>query len=204
MVLILLIKCVDVQAVGPEGSVIGLAGINSLIRDGIGFNGLFDKISDITLLVTIAAAFIFVCKGGVQSVKRKSLLKVDRDIYLIGAAFVLLIAVYVFFELVIINYRPIIEVGETLEASFPSSHVFIILSVGGIVLHQISTKMAKWVIKPVCQIGAVGVMLVGFVSRILSGVHWFTDIIGALLISGAVIFAYLGLYNYFITTKTTD
>lgn len=199
--LIMLLKLVDVQPIGPEQSVIGLAGLNSAVRDSIAFNDLFDKVSDVIFLLAFVVAFEFVIIGIIQLLKRKSIFKIDRDLYLIAGAFVAMVAIYAFFELVIINYRPIIEVGGELEASFPSSHVLVIFTVVGIAVHQTLVR-ARGVIKIVGVSCLGGLLLLGLVCRVLSGVHWITDILGALLISGAIVFCYLSFYYRFINNKT--
>ena len=106
----------------------------------------------------------------------------------------MLLFVYLDFELITVNYRPIILDGE-LEASYPSSHTM--LSLGIMItaifeLHElIKNKKAILIITDIlCCAVALTVLL----GRLLSGVHWLTDIIaGALLAASLVCFYRYGV-----------
>ena len=187
-----IVKFVDVQAIGPLCSKIGLAEFNELfLVDST--SKFWDLVSDLILVVSLTFACSFVVLGCVQVFKRKSIKKVDNNIFVIAGFFVAVVIVIVFFELVVVNCRPILENGE-LVASYPSTHVlvsFSILMSGLIQLHKYYMKNCKMLVVADILVAVISVLLV--VSRLLSGVHWMTDIIGSLLISGALIYIYNGV-----------
>ena len=107
-----LIQCVDVQAVGQNGTKIGHAAFNVWFHQLTGVHMTIYTITDWLGLVPI---FVCLCSGMlgiVQLIKRRSLLRVDSDILLLGAYYVIVIACYLVFEMIPINYRPIL-IGKT-------------------------------------------------------------------------------------------
>ena len=62
-------------------------------------------------LVPIAFCLGFAIFGLAQWIKRKSLLKVDLSILALGGFYLLVMATYVLFEYVVINYRPVLIYG---------------------------------------------------------------------------------------------
>ena len=135
-IMTLLVKTVDVKAVGPLGSEIGLSGINTYFHKLIGANMTLYDITEILGYIPIAVAVFFAGFGLGQLVKRKSLKAVDSNIIILGVLLVVLACAYVFFEIVIVNYRPIIMENE-LEASFPSSHTMLSVTVLGAAIYQL-------------------------------------------------------------------
>ena len=132
LLLILLVSFVDVQTVPATGMEMGLSHINFAFSNLIGVNPLLYKLTTVLGIFLILVVVWFGLKGLMQLIHRKSLLKVDREILTLGGLYVVLALVYVFFEKVIINYRPIIMEGETeAEASFPSSHTMLVCVVMG-------------------------------------------------------------------------
>ena len=87
VLLTLLIKTVDLKAVGPMGSEIGLSGINTYFRDKIGVNMTLYDITDILGYAAIAVAGCFAIFGVYQLIKGKSIKAVDRDIIVLGVFF---------------------------------------------------------------------------------------------------------------------
>ena len=129
--LIVAIKTVDVQNVGPNGSQIGLATLNLRVhqRTGLqmGWYDITDKLGKICILIAPCFALL----GLYQLIRRRSLKRVDADLWALAGLYVALGAAYVLFEKVIINYRPVILPTETaLEASFPSSHTMLAVCTG--------------------------------------------------------------------------
>ena len=196
--LIYLLKNYDVAAIGPNNTSVGCSSINKMVHDLTGVNMLWYDITDWLGVAAILTAFVFTIVGLVQLIKRKSLLKVDGELLWLGGLYLLVIGIYILFENVIINYRPIIMPGCTNpEASFPSSHTMIVCVIMGSAIMLIGRYIKK---KPLCsglQIICTAIIAVTVVGRLISGVHWFTDIMGGILISSALLALYSG-----ITQKT--
>ncbi|MBO7519743.1 MAG: phosphatase PAP2 family protein [Clostridia bacterium] len=184
IILIVLLKTANVQNTGIGNTKIGLYSLNLAAKEFIGTNAAWYKITKITGLLSIASGGIFALLGLWQLIKRKSLLKVDREILALGGLYILTGGIYVLFEKIIINYRPLIMEGETLpEASFPSSHTVLAVVVLGsifILLNKyIKNKPLFYTLKSLCAALAV----ITVIGRMLSGVHWLTDILGGFILS---------------------
>ena len=188
--LIILLRSYDVAPVGPNGTSVGFSSINTAFHDMTGVNMKWYEITDYLGYFAIGVCFIFALAGLVQLIKRRSLFKVDRNILALGGLFVIVVCFYVLFEKVIINYRPIIMPGETdPEASFPSSHTMLIITVM-IAVMLIIDDYAGWGLSTVIKMICVIAVLVTVGGRLYSGVHWLTDIIGGILLSSALLFVF--------------
>ena len=130
-----------------------------------------------------------------QLIKRRSLLKVDSDILVLGGFYIVVMAAYVFFELFVINYRPVLINGY-LEASYPSSTTLLVWCVMPVAMMQLYGRMKNGKLRTVILvlIGAFTVFMV--VGRLVSGVHWLTDIIGSVLLSGGLVMLYDSICKY--------
>ena len=181
---IILVKTVGVAAIGPNGTEVGFAGLNGAISGAFGYNGFFYKLTQILGYLSIVIALVFAEEGVEQLIRRKSLKAIDGEIIVTGVLYVLTAIVYLFFEIVKVNYRPVIMPGDTApEASFPSSHTVLacVILVGAAVFcvrYLENKKLAKIFAIAFCVTAGVTVF-----GRILAGVHWFTDIIGGLIVS---------------------
>ena len=145
-------------------------------------------------LVPIGVAFGFALLGLAQWIKRKSLLKVDRSILVLGVFYLVVIAAYVFFELVVINYRPTLIDGY-LEASYPSSTTMLVMCVMPTAMMQFSARVKNTLFRR-CVLFAIAVFIAFMViGRLVSGVHWITDIIGGALLSAALVLIYYAVSN---------
>lgn len=203
VVLILLIRFADVQAIGPEGTCIGLSHMNQFVFELFGVNMLWYEITDWLGLAAVGTAFVFAMTGLVQWVRRKNILKVDREILALGVLYLVAIGLYVLFELMIVNYRPIMMPGSTQpEASFPSSHTMLVCVIMGsaplLVRKYITRTVLKWMLYTGCRI-IIGITVFG---RLISGVHWFTDIIGGILISAMLLDLNEGILERIIPGRT--
>jgi undecaprenyl-diphosphatase len=192
--LIVMIKTVDVAAIGPEGTKLGFSGINKDIHEATGVNMTWYNITKYLGYGTLVLAGVFALMGLVQLVQRKSLLKVDRTILTLGGLYVVVLGLYVAFDKIAINYRPVILEGETsVEPSFPSSHTMLACVVLGSTALVVGQYIKNRTLAMALQVLAWIICAVLVVGRLLSGVHWFTDIIGGVLISVALLFLFEGV-----------
>ena len=185
----LLVRFVDVQQIGPNGSSVGFATLNGAFRDFIGVNMSLYVITDWLSLVPVGIALGFAMLGFIQLIKRKRLTRVDFSILALGGFYVVVISIYILFEMIDINYRPVLINGY-LERSYPSSTTVLVMCIMLTSIMQlknrIKNKVARWSIIGV-MIAFAFFMVIG---RVLSGVHWITDIIGGALISAGLALIY--------------
>ena len=187
---IFLLKNFDVAPIGPAGTEVGFSHINKFVHEFTGVNMLWYDITDYIGYGAIAVCALFAVMGLVQMIKRRSLIKVDKEILALGGLFAVVIGCYVFFEKYIINYRPVIMPGATEpEASFPSYHTMLIITVM-IAVMMVSDKYLKGMLGAVVRFLCFIVMLVTVAGRLWCGVHWLTDIIGAILLSATLLFLF--------------
>lgn len=178
---------VDLQSIGPEDSVVGFASLNGFVRDLIGVHMILYYLTDLLSIIPLMIVVIFGLVGFTQLVKRKSLFKVDCDILVLGCFYVLLIGAFLLFEAFPVNYRPVLIEG-ILEASYPSSTTMLVLCVIPTTILQIRARFKKC---PLLQILLAAFTVFMVVARLISGVHWFTDIVGGILLSSALVLMYL-------------
>lgn len=190
----LIVKFIDVKEIGPNNSSVGLSGINKWFSNLIGSNMTIYKISELLGYIVMLLVVIYGCIGLYQLVKRKNITKVDKEIIKLGLFYVLMLIVYVLFEKIEINYRPILIDGE-LEASYPSSHTILALCICFSSLITSKKYFNKNYIKIINLVTIVLTSLVLFL-RIISGVHWISDIIGGIIISFLLISIYQTIYFY--------
>lgn len=187
-----LICFVDVKAVGPNGSAVGFSTLNVFFHKLTGVNVTFYNISDWGGLVPIAFCLGFAVLGLCQWIRRKNILKVDYSILLLGGFYIIVIAAYILFEYVVINYRPILINGY-LEASYPSSTTLLVLCVMPTAIMQFNRRIKNNYLRKSISIAIIVFIVLMVVLRLLSGVHWLTDIIGGALVSASLVTLYRSL-----------
>ena len=187
-----IITLVNVEPIGPLESYVGLAVLNQYFHNCIGVNMVLYVITDWLGLVPLAVALGFAVAGLVQWIKRKHLFKVDRDILALGVFYVVVFACYMLFEELRINYRPILIAG-ILEASYPSSTTMLTLCVMPVTALQVQKRVTSRGVRIILIAMIVLFSLFMLFGRVISGVHWITDIIGGCLLSSGLVL----LYSYF-------
>ena len=188
------IQFVDVQAIGPQESTVGLATINQFVHNLTGVHMPLYTITDWLGLVPLMFVMGFGTLGLVQWIKRKNLLKVDYSILVLGEFYIVVMATYILFEVFVINYRPVL-INGSLEASYPSSTTMLVMCVMPTVIMQLNTRIKSDVLKR-CVSSAITIFVVFMViGRLVSGVHWFSDIVGGALLSAGLVLMYRAIIN---------
>ena len=184
-----LVSVVDVRAIGQNASSVGFATLNGYVHNLTGVNMFLYTITDWLGLVPIGVAFGFAVLGLVQWVGRKSLFKVDRSILALGGFYIIVLAMYIFFEIVVINYRPVLIDGY-LEASYPSSTTMLVMCVMPTAMMQLHARIKSDVFRRCVLISIAAFTAFMVIGRLASGVHWLTDIIGGALVSAGLVITY--------------
>lgn len=190
----LAVRWVDVQSIGPQGSAVGFASLNAAVHRLTGVHMALYTLTDWLGLAPLCVALGFALLGLAQLIRRRSLLKVDRSILVLGGFYVLVMAAYLLFEVIVVNDRPVLIEGR-LEASYPSSTTMLVLCVMPTAVMQMNDRIRSRRLR-MC----VAVLLTAFsafmvVGRLLSGVHWLTDIVGGMLLSAGLVVLYAAAAN---------
>jgi len=185
----LAVVSVDVKPVGVNGTSVGFATLNTWFHNLTGVNMTLYNITDWAGLVPIFICMFFGLVGLVQLIKRKSLLKVDIDIIALGIYYIIVISSYIIFEMIPINYRPIL-INGFLECSYPSSTTLLVLTVMPTVIFQSNKRLQNPKIKKTTMFITIVFSLFMVIGRLVSGVHWLTDIIGSCFLSAGLFYIY--------------
>ena len=180
---------VDVRAIGPQGSSVGFAGINGYVHNLTGVHFSLYNITDWLGLVPILVCMGFGILGLTQWIRRKSICKVDHDILILGGFYIITIAAYLLFESVVINYRPELINGY-LEASYPSSTTLLVMCVMPTAVMQFNSRIKNKVLRNIIAVAIIAFIAFMVIGRLVSGVHWFTDIVGGALLSAGLVTMY--------------
>lgn len=182
VVFTVLVKTVDLGFVSNTDSAIGFASINLSFNSKFGFNPLLYKVSEYLGYSVFAIVAFFALLGIRELVKNKSLLKVDSDLYALAITYIFTLVVYfVFDKLLVINLRPLIMSGEMVaEPSFPSSHTLLAVVVCGTAIAECG-KVKKSGLRIILTLILSLLMAATVLTRLFSGVHWVTDIVGGVL-----------------------
>ena len=186
------VRLVDVQPIGPQGSAVGFATINGWVHDLTGVHMALYTVTDWLGLVPSGVAMGFALLGLIQWIKRKHLSQVDFSILVLGGFYLLVMAAYVLFEVFVINYRPVL-INGCLEASYPSSTTMLALCVMPTTLMQLNARIRSQTLKRWVGFGITAFIIFMVIGRLLSGVHWFTDIIGGALLSAGLVMLYYSI-----------
>ena len=188
IVLIVLLKTADVALDEVTGKEIGLSGVNLAVRDAIGEHyRLYDLTQYLGYFAILIAAGFAVWACVRFCFARFKFRKMGFDFLVLAALYVAVLLFYVFFEVVVINYRPVLLEGKA-EASFPSSHTMLSITVFVSAAKILYRRFAPSVSPVLFSLPFWALAAFVAVARLFSGVHWLTDILGGVLLSLALIF----------------
>ena len=188
----LLISIVDVKAIGPNGSYVGFATLNGAFHNLTGAHMWLYTVTDWLELVPIGVCLGFAIFGFAQWIKRKRFSKVDSSILALGGFYLTVMATYILFEYVVINRRPVLINGY-LEASYPSSTTMLVMCVMPTALMQLSSRIKNKILRSILTYLIIGFTAFMVIGRLISGVHWLTDIIGGAIVSSGLVLMYYGI-----------
>ena len=189
-----LVCILDVKPIGPKGSSVGLATINGAFHSLTGVHMTLYTITDWLGLVPIAVALGFGILGLCQWIRRKHIAKVDFSILALGGFYVIVIAVYILFERVVINHRPVL-INGFLEVSYPSSTTLLVMCVMPTAMMQFYTRIKNQFWRKCVTCIHLVFILFTVLGRLISGVHWLSDIIGGALLSAGLVLFYRFMIN---------
>ena len=199
----LLVKFIDVKAIGPNDSKVGFASFNQIVHRWFPLNLTLYNVTDWGSILPIGVALLFAILGLVQLIKRKRIKRVDGNILALGICYLSTFIVYVFFEFVVVNRRPVLLDG-ILEASYPSSTTILSLVILVTCIDQVDIYIQSKVLNYSCKMMCIGYASFLVIGRIISGVHWASDIIGAMIVSAALILTYFSLRNILKTDEKLE
>lgn len=185
----ILVSIVDVEQIGPGKSKIGFSHLNAKFIQMTGVHRALYSVTDLLAVISILFMVGFATFGIYQLLKRKSLFKVDAELYALAVTYIIMIAIYLIFEKVIINYRPVL-IDEALEASYPSSHTMLAVTVFVTSAFEFRRLIRSRKIAVPAIIISLVLCIIAVTGRLLCGVHWLTDIIAAVIISSALVMSY--------------
>ena len=180
---------IDVQPIGPDGTAVGFATVNGYVHRLTGVCMTIYTITDWLGLVPVFIGFGFAGLGLCQWIRRKHILKVDFTILMLGLFYLLMLGVYLLFESVVVNYRPILIYG-CLEVSYPSSTTLLTLCVMPTTAWQLRRRIRRPRLRKVTVVLILLFMAFMVGGRLLAGVHWFSDIVGGVLLAAAMVSLY--------------
>ncbi len=189
------VKLVDVQPVGPLESEIGWASINYPVNaffaehQFLGGQNFWYTLTNVFGIVAILTAAAFACLGLVQLIRRRSLLKVDKEIIMLGVVYAVTIVLYVLFEKIAVNFRPVLEDG-VLEPSYPSTHTMLVFSILGTAVFAFPRYIKGKKLLSAAKAANIAAIALTVLGRLVCGVHWLTDIIGGVFLSVSIIIFY--------------
>lgn len=178
----ILVKYVDVAPIGPKASNVGFSTLNKFVFNFLGRSNIWYNITEVLGMISILIALFYALIGLYKLIKNKSILKIDKEIIILGLFYFVVLLVYLFFEKVIINYRPVLVKG-VLEASYPSSHTMlsICICLSAMIINNKLYKSMR--IYKIINTLSIIIMITTTVGRLLSGMHWISDILGGIIIS---------------------
>ncbi len=187
-----LICLVDVRPIGPLGSAVGFASLNSFVHNLTGVHMTLYTVTDWLSIVPLLTIAGFGLLGLAQWIRRKNLLRVDHSILTLGGFYVITAILFIFFEKCVVNYRPVL-INGILEASYPSSTTLLVMCVMPTAILQFRSRIKHPALRRFTVVFNSIFTAFMVIGRLISGVHWLTDIVGGILLSAGLVTAYLAV-----------
>ena len=177
---------------------VGWFALNSFVHNATGVSNDWYSITKYIGLLSFAMVAVFAGLGIWQLIQRKSLKKVDQDLMVLAVTYFITFVFYILFDLIPINYRPVIlDIEEGLEASFPSTHTLLAVVIFSTAILQIRRRLKEPAVKNILTVVCLTFMFLIVGGRLISGVHWFTDIVGGIILGAAIICFYKGSCRWY-------
>ena len=183
---------VDVRPIGPMDSRVGFAGLNGWFHGLTGVHWWLYDLTDLLGLASLGICGIFGLQGLCQWIKRKSIRRVDGELLALGGFYLTVLAVFFLFELLEVNYRPVLIEGR-LETSYPSSTTMLALCVLPTAMLRLRSRWVRFLLAALTAFLVIG--------RLLCGVHWVSDIIGGALLSAGLVTLYRCIISICFSSK---
>ena len=180
---------VDVQAIGPHESSVGFASLNGFFHRAVGVHLALYTATDWLSLIPLLLCAGFGILGLAQWVRRRSLAKVDASLLALGGFYMAVLAAFMLFEVFPVNYRPVLLDGQ-LEASYPSSTTLLTLCALPTAIMQFNGRIKQPALRRFVTLALTLFTAFMVIGRLISGVHWLTDIIGGALLSAGLVTLY--------------
>ncbi len=173
-----------------ETEEVGMATLNLSVAEKISYHKSMVTVSKVLGIVAILLAVFFMALAVLEMIARKSVLKADKDLYVLAAFYLAVLLLYIAFDFLALNYRPVL-LKEELEPSYPSTHTLIGICVFATSAMQFKNRIPQKAVNHTAVIFCLVCLAAIVITRFLSGVHWFTDIIGGILLSAFLISLYM-------------
>lgn len=184
-----LVITVDVRPVGADATSIGLASVNKAFHNLTGVHMWMYDLTDLLSIIPLGLIGVSGMMGLVQLIRRKSIFKVDRDILALGVFYAVVMAAFLLFEAIPVNFRPILIEGQ-LEASYPSSTTMLVMCVMPVSAMMLGARIRRIGVRRFVTVAFTLFTIFMVTARMLSGVHWISDIIGGALLSTDLVIGY--------------
>ncbi len=186
------VRYVDVAAIGPRGSAVGFASLNGFFHRFTGVHMWLYTATDWLSLIPVGFVLGFALLGLFQWIARRDIRRVDFSIFVLGGFYMAVMAAFVFFELFPVNYRPVLIEG-VLEASYPSSTTLLVMCMMPTAAMQLRSRIRNSGLRRGILFAVTVFSALMVLGRLVSGVHWLTDIIGGALLSTGLVLLYDGI-----------
>ena len=184
-----LLSSVDVRSIAPDGSKVGLASLNRYVHNLTGVHWSLYRLTDLLSLIPLFLCVSFGVLGALQWFSRKAISQVDSSLIILGGFYILLAAIYLLFEKIAVNVRPV-WIDGVAEPSYPSSTTLLVICVISTADLQLKSRIQNHSLSKSLSIICNLFMAFMIIGRLLSGVHWISDIIGSILLSKGLIALY--------------